>query len=124
MAKAGSQESLFLLVLSFSGRILPVIYYTFREGFNLPFCYEVWFKIFLISIFLTGCSLSDLKNPFTDLISSDEILFLSAYENVKIVEQTPTTGQNSHPINISEERIEGAKVTLFRVGRNTKSLSW
>ncbi|MEL0246751.1 MAG: hypothetical protein VW954_06025 [Alphaproteobacteria bacterium] len=81
-------------------------------------------KIILVSIFLSGCSFSDLTDSFTNLISSDEILFLSAYENVKIVEQdSQSTGQNSHPVNISEERVEGAlKLLLFRVGNNTKSL--
>ena len=81
-------------------------------------------KIILVSIFLSGCSFSDLTDPFTNLISSEEILFLSAYENVKIVEQdSKLTGQNSHPVNISEERVEGAlKLLLFRVGNNTKSL--
>ncbi len=82
------------------------------------------FEIILISFFLASCSISDLTDPFTNFISSDEILFLSAYENVKIVEQDSNlTGQNSHPVNISEERIEGAlKLLLFRVGKNTKSL--
>ena len=81
-------------------------------------------KIILVSIFLSGCSFSDLTDPFTNLISSDEILFLSAYENVKIVEQdSESTGQNTHPVNISEERIEGAlKLLLFRIGNSTKSL--
>ena len=56
-------------------------------------------KILLISLFVTGCSFSDLKDPFSNLINSDEILFLSAYENVKIVEQdSKLTGQNSHPV--------------------------
>ena len=57
-------------------------------------------------------------------MGDEEILFLSAYENVKIVDQDSNlTGQNSHPINISEERVEGAlKLLLFRVGTNTKSL--
>ena len=81
-------------------------------------------KILLISLFVTGCSFSDFTDPFSDLINSDEILFLSAYENVKIVAQdSKLTGQNSHPVNISEERVEGAlKLLLFRVGNNTKSL--
>ena len=64
------------------------------------------FKIILVSFFLDSVVLiSDLTDPFTNFISSDEILFLSAYENVKIVEQdSKLTGQNSHPVNISEER--------------------
>ena len=84
-------------------------------------------KFFLISLFLTGCSFSDLTDPFTNLLSSDEILFLSSYENVKIVEQdSKITGQNAHPVNISEERIEGAlKLLLFRVGNKTEvTFSW
>tara|TARA_Y100000022_G_scaffold195434_1_gene201106 strand:- start:16 stop:1074 length:1059 start_codon:yes stop_codon:yes gene_type:complete len=81
-------------------------------------------KILLISFFLTGCTFSDLTDPFTDLLKSDEILFLSAYENVKIVEQdSQLTGKNSHPVNISQERVEGAlKLLLFRVGNSTQSL--
>ena len=81
-------------------------------------------KFFLISLFLTGCSLSDLTDPFTNLLSSDEILFLSSYENVKIVEQdSKITGQNAHPVNISDERVQGAlKLLLFRVGNKTESL--
>ena len=73
---------------------------------------------------MTGCSFSDLTDPFTNLLSSDEILFLSSYENVKIVEQdSKITGQNAHPVNISEERVEGAlKLLLFRVGNKTDSL--
>ena len=64
-------------------------------------------KILLISLFVTSCSFSELTDPFTNLLSSDEILYLSAYENVKIVEQdSKLTGPNSHPVNISEERVE------------------
>ena len=81
-------------------------------------------KFFLISLFVTGCSLSNLTDPFTNLLSSDEILFLSSYENVKIVEQdSKITGQNAHPVNISDERVQGAlKLLLFRVGNKTESL--
>ena len=82
-------------------------------------------KYSLILLFLAGCSsLSELTSSFSNIISDDEILFLSAYENVKIVNQdSNTTGQNSHPISISEERVEGAlKLLLFRVGTQTKSL--
>ena len=53
-------------------------------------------KIILVSIFLSGCSFSDLTDPFTNLISSDEILFLSAYENVKIVEQDSQINWSKH----------------------------
>ena len=57
---------------------------------------------------------SDLTDPFTNLLSDDEILFLSGYENVKIVEQDSNlTGQNIHPVNISEERIEGALNSFY-----------
>ena len=81
-------------------------------------------KILFFSFFLYGCTFSDLTDPITNLLKSDEILFLSAYENVKIVEQdSKLTGKNSHPVNISGERIEGAlKLLLFRVGRKTSSL--
>ena len=77
-------------------------------------------KIILVAIFLSGCSFSDLTDPFTNLLGNDELLFLSAYENVKIVEQdSESTGQNTHPVNISEERIEGAlKLLLFRIGNS------
>lgn len=81
-------------------------------------------KILFFSFFLTGCSFSDLTDSFTNILQSDEILFLSAYENVKIVEQdSQLTGKNSHPVNISQDRVEGAlKLLLFRVGSSTKSL--
>ena len=82
-------------------------------------------KFLLSFLLLSSCSsLSDLTESFTNFLGDEEILFLSAYENVKIVDQDSNlTGLNSHPINISEERVEGAlKLLLFRVGTNTKSL--
>ena len=82
-------------------------------------------KLLIISFLLSSCSsLSNITDSFSDFIADEEILFLSSYENVKIVDQDSNlTGQNSHPVNVSEERIEGAlKLLLFRVGKKTNSL--
>ena len=46
---------------------------------------------------------------FTDMLSDDEIFYLSAYENVKIVRQdSKITGANIHPIQIKPEQISSA----------------
>ncbi|MFL2676060.1 MAG: hypothetical protein ACJ0G5_05115 [Alphaproteobacteria bacterium] len=64
-------------------------------------------------------SLDSFTGSFTNIRQSDEILFLSAYENVKVVEQDSQLNweEHSHPVNISEERVEGAsKITLVQGG--------
>ena len=77
--------------------------------------------ILLTSIFLTSCaSYEDISGFFSD----EKIYFLSQYENVKAVEQdSKSTGVNSHPIKLSEERIAGAlRQFLVRVGPKTITL--
>ena len=83
------------------------------------------FYILISALFLTSCStVTDSLDSFTSFFSSEKVLFLSAYENVKVVDQDSNlSGKNIHPINISDERIEGAlKLLLFRVGKKTSSL--
>ena len=75
----------------------------------------------LISLFLTSCSsYKDISGFFSD----EKIYFLSQYENVKSVEQdSQSTGVNSHPIKLNEERIAGAfRQFLVRVGPKTITL--
>ena len=85
-------------------------------------------KFLLSFLLLSSCSsLSDLTESFTNFLGDEEILFLSAYENVKIVDQDSNlTGQNSHPINISEERVEssfrGSNTSVFRTSGHKNQL--
>ena len=75
----------------------------------------------LISLFLTSCSsYEDISGFFSD----EKIYFLSQYENVKAVEQdSQSTGVNTHPIKLNEERIAGAfRQFLVRVGPKTITL--
>ena len=83
------------------------------------------FYILITAFFLTSCStVNDSLDSFTGFFSDEKVLFLSSYENVKVVDQDSNlSGKNVHPINISDERIEGAlKLLLFRVGKKTSSL--
>ena len=75
----------------------------------------------LISLFLTSCSSYEEISGF---FSDEKIYFLSQYENVKSVEQdSQSTGVNSHPIKLNEERIAGAfRQFLVRVGPKTITL--
>ena len=88
---------------------------------------KIKFKILLVTFLITlsGCSsISEISETLSNFVSDEQVLFLSDYENVKIVEQdSKLTGQNIHPVNISEDRIEGAfKLLLYRVGKKTDSL--
>ena len=61
-------------------------------------------KLYLFyCFFLLGCSLKD----FSDFISDDDILYLSSYENVKIVPQdSDSSGLNIHPIKIPAQKLK------------------
>ena len=76
------------------------------------------FLLFLLTTFLNGCS--SLEDIFID----SNVLYLSNYENVKVVPQDSNlTGPNQHPIQVSSDRIDGAlKLLLIRVGKKTQSL--
>ena len=80
------------------------------------------FYILITLLFLKSCS--SVSDSITGLFTDEKLLFLSSYENVKVVEQdSKLSGNNIHPVSISGERIEGAlKLLLFRVGRKTSSL--
>ena len=78
--------------------------------------------IILFSLTLSSCSSLD---SFGDFFSDDKkIFYLSAYENVKIVEQDSNiTGKNIHPVQIAPERISGAlQQFIIRVGKDTFSM--
>ncbi len=72
----------------------------------------------ILTFFLSSCS------SFEDIFIDSDILYLSAYENVKVVPQDSNlTGPNQHPIQVSSDRIDGAlKLLLIRVGTKTQSL--
>ncbi len=80
------------------------------------------FYILLTILLLNSCS--SVPDAITGLFTDEKVLFLSSYENVKVVEQDSNlSGKNIHPVNISGDRIEGAlKLLLFRVGKKTSSL--
>ena len=75
------------------------------------------FSFFLVML-LSSCS------SFNDIFIDNDILYLSDYENVKVVPQdSKLTGPNQHPIQVSSDRIDGAlKLLLIRVGTKTQSL--
>ncbi len=78
--------------------------------------------IILFSLTLSSCSsLDSLGSLFSD---DKKIFYLSAYENVKIVEQDSNiTGKNVHPVQIAPERISGAlQQFIIRVGKDTFSM--
>ncbi len=76
--------------------------------------------LFYCFFFLLGCSLKD----FSDFISDDDILYLSSYENVKIVPQdSDSSGLNIHPIKIPAQKIEGGlRLLLVKFGKKTVPL--
>ena len=80
------------------------------------------FYILITLLFLNSCS--SVPDAITSMFTDEKVLFLSAYENVKVVEQDSNlSGKNIHPVNISGDRIEGAlKLLLYRVGKKTSSL--
>ncbi len=80
------------------------------------------FFILIFALILSSCS--NLTDSVSGFFSDEKVLFLSAYENVKVVDQDSNlSGKNIHPINISDDRIEGAlRLLLFRVGKKTSSL--
>ena len=77
--------------------------------------------IFITLSFLNSCSSFD---SFTDMLSDDEIFYLSGYENVKIVRQdSKITGANIHPVKIKPEQISSAlQQFIIRVGNDTFSM--
>ena len=81
-------------------------------------------KLYILFTLLFLSSCSSFSDGITDLFTDEKVLFLSSYENVKIVEQDSNlSGKNIHPVNVSSDRIEGAlKLLLFRVGKKTSSL--
>ncbi len=80
------------------------------------------FYILITLLFLNSCS--SVPDAITGMFTDEKVLFLSAYENVKVVEQDSNlSGKNIHPVNVSGDRIEGAlKLLLYRVGKKTSSL--
>ena len=58
------------------------------------------------------------------MLSDEKIFYLSAYENVKIVEQdSKITGANIHPVKIKPEQISSAlQQFIIRVGKDTFSM--
>ena len=79
------------------------------------------FLSIFILFFSLGCS-TDFD--LTSILTDDDILYLSGYENVKIVEQDSSkTGKNIHPIKISAEKIEGGlRLLLVKYGKKTLPL--
>ena len=77
--------------------------------------------IFITLSFLNSCSSFD---SFTDMLSDEKIFYLSAYENVKIVEQdSKITGANIHPVKIKPEQISSAlQQFIIRIGKDTFSM--
>ena len=80
--------------------------------------------LYILISALTLSSCSNFNDSLSGFFSDEKVLFLSAYENVKVVEQDSNlSGKNIHPVNISDERIEGAlRLLLFRVGKKTSPL--
>ena len=80
------------------------------------------FYILISLLFLNSCS--SVPDAITGMFTDEKVLFLSSYENVKVVEQDSNlSGKNIHPVNVSGDRIEGAlKLLLYRVGKKTSSL--
>tara|TARA_Y100000589_G_C27173851_1_gene637901 strand:- start:1537 stop:2541 length:1005 start_codon:yes stop_codon:yes gene_type:complete len=74
-------------------------------------------KIYNLFWVLLLVSCSSIESILTD----DDILYLSGYENVKIVPQdTKSTGLNIHPIKVPSQKIEGGlRLLLVKFGRKT-----
>ena len=69
-------------------------------------------------LLLVSCS------AIEDLIVDDDVLFMSGYENVKIVpKDANSSGLNIHPIKIPSQKIEGGlRLLLVKFGRKTVPL--